>query len=181
MAGSPTLGRLASSHRCDALDAGCACEPAETVSVYCCRGKGRIAVRHEAGANAAREGATKPELPISEVLLHLQLQSLPFNLRLTRHSFLTLIKSFAMVAAHLLVASVIAAASATRIGAREDAYFTSLLKRQEPGTPAYNCHDNWFVRLNLHHQSQRWPNNRQRLCHHSLPWCWCVLHLHTKE
>ncbi|KAF3039993.1 hypothetical protein E8E11_006628 [Didymella keratinophila] len=47
-----------------------------------------------------------------------------------------------MVAAHFLVASLVAAASATDLLVREDAYFASLLKRQEPGTPAYNCHDN---------------------------------------
>ncbi|KAJ4333362.1 hypothetical protein N0V87_007653 [Didymella glomerata] len=47
-----------------------------------------------------------------------------------------------MVATQLLITSLIAAASATGLVAREDAYFASLLKRQEPGTPAYNCHDN---------------------------------------
>lgn len=50
-----------------------------------------------------------------------------------------------MVAVQLFVAGLIAAASATNLVAREDTYFASLLKRQEPGTPAYNCHDNWCV------------------------------------
>jgi hypothetical protein len=53
------------------------------------------------------------------------------------------VKSLTMVATQFLLASFIAAASATNLIAREDAYFASLLKRQEPGTPAYNCHDNW--------------------------------------
>lgn len=52
-----------------------------------------------------------------------------------------------MVATQFLVAGLVAAASATSLVAREDTYFASLLKRQEPGTPAYNCHDNWYVQL----------------------------------
>ncbi|KAJ9133033.1 hypothetical protein NKR23_g10961 [Pleurostoma richardsiae] len=39
------------------------------------------------------------------------------------------------------LAIAVAAASATAIGS-EDVVFTMLLKRQAPGTPAYNCHDN---------------------------------------
>lgn len=50
-----------------------------------------------------------------------------------------------MVATQFLVASLVAAASASSLVAREDAYFSALLKRQEPGTPAYDCHDNWCV------------------------------------
>lgn len=50
-----------------------------------------------------------------------------------------------MVATQFLVAGLVAAASASSLVAREDAYFTALLKRQEPGTPAYDCHDNWCV------------------------------------
>ncbi|KZM20959.1 hypothetical protein ST47_g7891 [Ascochyta rabiei] len=47
-----------------------------------------------------------------------------------------------MVASQILVAVFVAAASATSLVGREDVSFASLLKRQEPGTPAYNCHDN---------------------------------------
>ena len=39
----------------------------------------------------------------------------------------------------LIGATVIVASSST---AGEDGYFAVLLKRQAPGTPAYNCHDN---------------------------------------
>lgn len=46
-----------------------------------------------------------------------------------------------MLSSQFLLASFIAAASASNLGT-EDTLFASLLKRQEPGTPAYNCHDN---------------------------------------
>jgi len=45
-----------------------------------------------------------------------------------------------MIASHLVLASFIAAASASLHA--EAAIFATLLKRQEPGTPAYDCHDN---------------------------------------
>ncbi|KAJ8108043.1 hypothetical protein OPT61_g8448 [Boeremia exigua] len=54
-----------------------------------------------------------------------------------------------MVAAQFLVASLIAAASATSLVAREDAYFASLLKRQEPGTPAFACHESCGTAITL--------------------------------
>ncbi|XPS79106.1 hypothetical protein M3J09_011094 [Ascochyta lentis] len=47
-----------------------------------------------------------------------------------------------MVASQLILAAFVAAAGATNLVVRKDSYFASLLKRQEPGTPAYNCHDN---------------------------------------
>lgn len=45
-----------------------------------------------------------------------------------------------MVAKQFIVAALVAAVSANAV-ASEDAFFSTLLKRQEPGTPAYNCHD----------------------------------------
>lgn len=54
-----------------------------------------------------------------------------------------------MVASQSLIAVFAAAASASHLAAREDAYFASLLKRQEPGTPAYECHDNWYEQTSL--------------------------------
>ncbi|CAO2649196.1 Nn.00g101450.m01.CDS01 [Neocucurbitaria sp. VM-36] len=45
-----------------------------------------------------------------------------------------------MIATQLLLAGFIAAASATAL-ASEEVIFAKLLKRQEPGTPAYACHD----------------------------------------
>lgn len=50
-----------------------------------------------------------------------------------------------MVAAEFFLASLITAASANSLVAREDAYFASILKRQEPGTPAHNCHNHWYA------------------------------------
>ncbi|KAF1929504.1 uncharacterized protein M421DRAFT_121562 [Didymella exigua CBS 183.55] len=50
-----------------------------------------------------------------------------------------------MVATQFIVTALLAAASATGLVTREDAYFAALLKRQEPGTPGYNCHDNCTV------------------------------------
>jgi hypothetical protein len=44
-----------------------------------------------------------------------------------------------MVASRFVLLAAAATASASLT---EDAYFAHLLKRQEPGTPAYNCHDN---------------------------------------
>ncbi|OAL49319.1 hypothetical protein IQ07DRAFT_588643 [Pyrenochaeta sp. DS3sAY3a] len=46
-----------------------------------------------------------------------------------------------MVATQFIVAALAAAVSATAM-ASEEAMFASLLKRQEPGTPSYNCHAN---------------------------------------
>lgn len=46
-----------------------------------------------------------------------------------------------MVASRLLLVAFVASASASAIDA-EAHMFAALLKRQEPGTPAYNCHDN---------------------------------------
>jgi hypothetical protein len=46
-----------------------------------------------------------------------------------------------MVAFKALIAAFVAAAGASSLQA-EDAVFAALLKRQAPGTPSYNCHDN---------------------------------------
>ena len=46
-----------------------------------------------------------------------------------------------MVAYRFVLAGFVAAASASAFPAEEE-LFKSLLKRQEPGTPAYDCHDN---------------------------------------
>ncbi|KAF2255282.1 hypothetical protein BU26DRAFT_600816 [Trematosphaeria pertusa] len=45
-----------------------------------------------------------------------------------------------MVASRFIAIAFITAASASLVA--ESDVFTALLKRQEPGTPAYNCHDN---------------------------------------
>jgi hypothetical protein len=46
-----------------------------------------------------------------------------------------------MVFSKMLIACFVAIAAATQLHA-EDAVFAALLKRQAPGTPSYNCHDN---------------------------------------
>lgn len=46
-----------------------------------------------------------------------------------------------MKASQFLLLGFCTAATATAVSS-EDSLFASLLKRQEPGTPAYNCHDN---------------------------------------
>jgi len=45
-----------------------------------------------------------------------------------------------MVASHILITGLIAAVGASMHTETDN--FATLLKRQEPGTPAYNCHDN---------------------------------------
>lgn len=45
-----------------------------------------------------------------------------------------------MVSAKLIFAGLVAVVSATGLSAEEEV-FAALLKRQSPGTPAYNCHD----------------------------------------
>ncbi|KAF2014868.1 hypothetical protein BU24DRAFT_451802 [Aaosphaeria arxii CBS 175.79] len=52
------------------------------------------------------------------------------------------------------VATVVASPSA------EDHFFSNLLKRQEPGTPAYNCHDNCGLAITLSRQDGSCENNR---------------------
>jgi hypothetical protein len=64
------FGRLASGRRRNALYVDCACEPVGFGSVYGWRGRRRVGFRHEARANAAREGATKPEAARHEVILY---------------------------------------------------------------------------------------------------------------
>lgn len=86
------------------------------------------------------------KLPVPELVLTISSSS-RFRFDTCKTLALITVKSFNMVAAQFFVASLIAAAGATGLLAREDAYFASLLKRQEPGTPAYNCHDNWCVNL----------------------------------
>ncbi|KAH9860588.1 hypothetical protein J1614_011919 [Plenodomus biglobosus] len=49
--------------------------------------------------------------------------------------------SINMKASQFLLFGFCTAATATAVSS-EDTLFASLLKRQEPGTPAYNCHDN---------------------------------------
>jgi hypothetical protein len=46
-----------------------------------------------------------------------------------------------MFASKISIAGFIAFASATSLHPSDDV-FTALLKRQAPGTPSYNCHDN---------------------------------------
>jgi hypothetical protein len=46
-----------------------------------------------------------------------------------------------MLATQLVLAGLAALASASSLHP-DDAYFATLLKRQAPGTPSYNCHDN---------------------------------------
>ncbi|KAF3005845.1 hypothetical protein E8E13_008759 [Curvularia kusanoi] len=47
-----------------------------------------------------------------------------------------------MIASRFLVVASLVVASSASLITRQDALLTSLLKRQEPSTPAYNCHDN---------------------------------------
>ncbi|KAJ4347476.1 hypothetical protein N0V95_005397 [Ascochyta clinopodiicola] len=63
-----------------------------------------------------------------------------------------------MIAPQIFIAAYVAAASATSLVAREDAYLASLLKRQEPGTPAYNCHDNCGSAITLSRTSNPCDN-----------------------
>ncbi|KAH7132272.1 hypothetical protein B0J11DRAFT_221983 [Dendryphion nanum] len=66
-----------------------------------------------------------------------------------------------MVASRTLFAGLAAAAcvSASAL-ANEDAYFSALLKRQEPGTPAFNCHDNCGLAISLSRESSPCSNSR---------------------
>ncbi|KAH7348229.1 hypothetical protein BKA66DRAFT_447332 [Pyrenochaeta sp. MPI-SDFR-AT-0127] len=53
-----------------------------------------------------------------------------------------------MVASKFLIAAFVATASASALNAEED-LFASLLKRQEPGSASYNCHDNCGTAITL--------------------------------
>ncbi|OAL06857.1 hypothetical protein IQ06DRAFT_322011 [Phaeosphaeriaceae sp. SRC1lsM3a] len=55
-----------------------------------------------------------------------------------------------MLAINLLLTCLVAAASAS--SHLDDTYFASLLKRQAPGTPSYNCHDNCGSAITLSRQ-----------------------------
>ncbi|KAF1846055.1 uncharacterized protein K460DRAFT_283144 [Cucurbitaria berberidis CBS 394.84] len=59
-----------------------------------------------------------------------------------------------MVATSALLAGFIAAASASVLHP-EDVVFAKLLKRQEPGTPAFNCHDNCGTAITLSRQPNK--------------------------
>ncbi|UPX18143.1 uncharacterized protein EKO05_0008455 [Ascochyta rabiei] len=126
------------------LEGSCACEPAEPGIIVARRGK------NSSGSGMRRERLRRlsepqnPRCPLSKqhYILNPTLQRLPCS---TEKFAQTLVRSFTMVASQILVAVFVAAASATSLVGREDVSFASLLKRQEPGTPAYNCHDNWCV------------------------------------
>jgi len=51
-----------------------------------------------------------------------------------------------MIAFKILIVGFAAIASATSLHA-DDAVFAALFKRQAPGTPSYNCHDNCGMSL----------------------------------
>ncbi|KAF1920201.1 hypothetical protein BDU57DRAFT_525338 [Ampelomyces quisqualis] len=62
-----------------------------------------------------------------------------------------------MFVSRLLLTGFVALASASSLHA-DDAYFATLLKRQAPGTPSFNCHDNCGTAITLSRQTDKCDN-----------------------
>jgi hypothetical protein len=89
-------------------------------------------------ATQSHNGTNTGEVPASSLVISTThvLHSFSICAFNPRHSFIMVATSM------FLFTGFVVAVSATPLSYEEDDHFAILLKRQAPGTPAYDCHDN---------------------------------------
>ena len=144
---SPMLGGLESVHFSYALIALHACEPAESERTVTQYGKWQFANwyegKDECGVWIKLQNSRRSLLVVGCTSFD---SSIKFSIILFfRETPLEQFpnQSLVMITTKFFVAGLVTGASATSLVAREDMYFFSLLRRQEPGTPTYSCHNSW--------------------------------------